>query len=59
MDFVVIEEEDLLEDDSIDVNNSAIVFHNNRVRLLLIYAIQQCVSVKIDVFGSNPSGSFN
>jgi hypothetical protein len=34
MDFVVIEEEDLLEDDSIYVNNSAIVFHNNRVRLL-------------------------
>jgi hypothetical protein len=48
MDFIVIEEEDLLEDDSIYVNSSAIVFHNNRVRLLLIYAILQCVvSVKI------------
>jgi hypothetical protein len=39
MDFVVIEEEDLLEDNSIYVNNSAIVFHNNRVRLLLICAV--------------------
>jgi hypothetical protein len=38
-DFVVIEE-DLLEDNSIYVNNSAIVFHNNRVSLLLMYAIQ-------------------
>lgn len=38
MDFVVIDEEDLLEDDSIDVNNSAIVFYNNR----LSYVGQDC-----------------
>jgi hypothetical protein len=32
MDFVIVGEDALLEDRNIDVNNSAIVFINNRVR---------------------------
>jgi hypothetical protein len=37
MDFVIIEEEDLLEDNNIYVNSSAIVFDNKRVRVLICY----------------------
>ena len=32
MDFVIVGEDALLEDRNIDVNNSAVVFKNNRVR---------------------------
>jgi hypothetical protein len=61
MDFVIIGEDALLEDSNINVNNSAVVFKNNRVRavvfrqfillLLMVCAMmcgskeQNCVSV--------------
>jgi hypothetical protein len=32
MDFVIVGEDALLEDRNINVNNSAVVFKNNRVR---------------------------
>jgi hypothetical protein len=51
MDFVIIEEEDLLEDSNIHVNNSAIVFNNNRVRvivfILLIYSALLCYALSV------------
>lgn len=36
-DFVIIEEEDLLQDSNICVNNSAIVFSNKRVSGLIFF----------------------
>lgn len=35
MDFVIVGEEALLEDRNINVNNSALVFKNNRVRAVV------------------------
>jgi hypothetical protein len=41
MDFVIIGEEDLLEDNNVCVNNSAVVFNNKRVRVIIFYCVTQ------------------
>lgn len=42
MDFVIVGEDALLEDRNINVNNSAVVFRNNRVRAAVFHFILWC-----------------